>query len=29
MGLTAIAPTPQDADACYDEAVAVLEHLEV
>lgn len=28
IGLTAIAPTPREADALYDEAVAVLEHLE-
>ena len=28
MGLTAIAPTPQDADALYDHALEVLEHLE-
>jgi hypothetical protein len=28
MGLTAIAPTPREADSLYDQAVAVLEHLE-
>ena len=28
MGLTAIAPTPEEADALYDQAVAVLDHLE-
>ncbi len=28
LGLAAIAPTPREADALYDEAVAVLRHLE-
>jgi hypothetical protein len=28
MGLTAIAPTPREADTLYDQAVAVLDHLE-